>query len=532
MTDEPVPPGAAHDLGQQVIDLLGIPKDEWEIAALLELMGLRDTDARNDYGARDLFDLAARIHLDYQNGRYRWSVERIDAEARAPASRFFSNYAVGFTFALPVALQAGPILKWSYGFPDAGNLDLRIGSAIALGTIASFIFAGGFMQMIARRGEFYLYQAEPSIARWIAMRSWSISLRAILVLLVPALLLNALFSILPWPIVWIAAFYFAALSIKWLNEALKRLVPEKRKSLYMLATGVGLASALAAGRFLHATPIAAGMTGLIVANTLTFVLALWNLYDVVAAYGRRPVVNPPRLMTVVYRTWRFVLYWLLHNTFLFADRIIAWTSATRPEDLPHYGFWVNPRYELGMGLAFLAVLLLHGVVHHATQRFSEEVIVQETRGRSVDRARFIDAMRGDHRRRFLALAGASFAAVAITVILALLLREMPLPPIRVALLATTTMTVFIVATISYVIFMFGLQDILTLLTLSRVEDAVRVVGIALVANVAVGFVCSRAIHYSAAVFGLLSGAIVLTVLASRAMRAVLAELDYHYYAAY
>ena len=54
MTAELVAKDAAHDLGQQVIDLIGIPKDEWEIAAQLEVMGLRDTDARNDYGARDL----------------------------------------------------------------------------------------------------------------------------------------------------------------------------------------------------------------------------------------------------------------------------------------------------------------------------------------------------------------------------------------------------------------------------------------------------------------------------------------------
>jgi hypothetical protein len=92
--------------------------------------------------------------------------------------------------------------------------------------------------------------------------------------------------------------------------------------------------------------------------------------------------------------------------------------------------------------------------------------------------------------------------------------------------------VFIVATVSYVIFMFALQNILILLTLSRVELVVRAVGIALAANVAVGFVCSRAIHYSAAVLGLLTGAIALAVLTGRALRAVLGELDYHYYAAY
>ena len=129
-------------------------------------------------------------------------------------------------------------------------------------------------------------------------------------------------------------------------------------------------------------------------------------------------------------------------------------------------------------------------------------------------------------------AGSSFVAVVIAILVALALRRMPSLPIYDALLTSTTTNVFIVATVSYVIFMFALQNILILLTLSRVELVVRAVGIALALNVTVGFVASRAIHYSAAVFGLLTGAIALAVVASRSLRAVLNELDYHYYAAY
>jgi hypothetical protein len=152
--------------------------------------------------------------------------------------------------------------------------------------------------------------------------------------------------------------------------------------------------------------------------------------------------------------------------------------------------------------------------------------------KSVDTPRVLDAVRGAHRRRFIILAGSSFVAATIAILVALALRQMPSLPIHQALLTSTATNVFIVATISYVIFMFALQNILMLLTLSRVELVVRAVGIALAANVAVGFVCSRAIHYSAAVFGLLTGAIALAFLTSRAMRAVLGELDYHYYAAF
>jgi hypothetical protein len=527
MTAELVARDAAHELGQQVIDLIGIPKDEWEIAAQLEVMGLRDSDARTDYGARDLFDLAARIHLDYQNGRYRWTAEGEDPRDVAPVRRFLKNYFVGLTFSLPMALQAVTMLVWGYGVWGAIEMDLRTGSAIALGFIASYIVTGGFMQTIVRRGLFYLYQEEPDLARWTALRSWSMSVRVVLALLVPALLLNALFSLMPWPIVWTAAAYYVALSILWLNWALLYLV--RKTYLFLLTTAVALAVVLLAAKGFQATPIAANAIGLLVADTLSFALALWNLNRVSA---RRPVVNPPRLTILVYSTSRFFLYGLLYNTFLFADRIIAWTSATGREDFPPYGFWLNVRYELGMDLALIVVMLLSGIVEHATQRFSEELVPREKLVKSLETGGFLDAARREHRTRFVTLAGASLVAVAIAVVVALLLRQMPSLPIHQALLTSTTTNVFIVATISYVIFMFALQNILMLLTLSRVELVVRAVGIALAANVAVGFVCSRAIHYSTAVFGLLTGAIALAFLTSRAMRAVLGELDYHYYAAY
>ena len=71
-------PARTHDLAQQVVDLIGVPKDEWEIAAQLEVMGLRDSDARAEHGARDLFDLARRIYSWVLDGRLRTEIEPED----------------------------------------------------------------------------------------------------------------------------------------------------------------------------------------------------------------------------------------------------------------------------------------------------------------------------------------------------------------------------------------------------------------------------------------------------------------------
>ncbi|MBV8518609.1 MAG: hypothetical protein JO197_14520 [Acidobacteria bacterium] len=522
---------AVHELGQQILDLIGIPKDAWEIAAQLEVLGLRDADARGDYGARDLFDLARRIYDAFQEGRFRWFVEGSDAgDTASPVARFVRNYVTGLTFSLPMALQAVAMLAWGYGVWGAIDMDLRTGSAIALGFIASYIVTGGFMQSIVRRGLFYVYQQEEWLARWTALRAWSIALRIVLGLLVPALLINFLFDMLPWSIVFTAAGYYTALSVLWLNWALLYLV--RKTWLFLVTTAIALAAVLVAAKLFHATPIAANVVGLTVADALSFALALLHLNRLANRSTRTSAVNPPRLAVLVYSTSRFFIYGMLYNTFLFADRILAWTSSTGREDFPPYGFWLNVRYELGMDLALIVVMLLSGVVEHAAQRFSESLIPDEKRVKSLDAQRFLDAARATHGARQRRLGAASAVALFAAALVAIALRGLPSLPIYDALIATTTTRVFVAAALAYVVFLFALQNVLMLLTLSRVELVVRAVGIALVVNVTVGFICSRAIHYSAAVAGLCAGAVVLAVLTERSMRAVLGALDYHYYAAY
>jgi hypothetical protein len=525
-----LPADRAHELGQQIIDLLGIPKDEWEIAAQLEVMGLRDADARSDYGARDLFDLARRIYDGFEDGRFRWFVEGEDPERSTPLLRFLKNYVTGLTFSLPMALQAVAMLVWGYGVWGAIEMDQRTGSAIALGFIGSYVITGGFTQAIVRRGLFYIYQGEEGLARWTVLRAWTRALQIVLALLIPAIAFNAIFGVLPWSMVLIAAGYYAALAILWLNWSLIYLV--RKTWLFLVTTGVALGAVLLAAKTFHASPIVANAAGLAVADILSFALALYHLSALANSSARKSAINPPRLTVLVYSTSRFFLYGLLYNTFLFADRFIAWTSATGREDFPPYGFWLNVRYELGMDLALIVVMLLSGIVEHATQRFSETLVPREKQVKSAAVSQFLDLSRGEQRRRFFALAGASVIAVAAAVGVAMLLRRVPSLPIHQSLLTTTTTRVFACASIAYVVFMFALQNVLMLLTLSRVELVVRAVAIALAVNVAVGFLCSRAIHYSAAVLGLLAGAIVLALLTSRSMKKVLNDLDYYYYAAY
>lgn len=524
---------ALHEVGQTIIDRIGIPKDRWEITAQLEVLGYRDGDARTRFDCQDLFETADRILDLFREGQLAFVLEDVeDAEDVArrtnPLLRFVRHYLDGLMFSLPMVLQAATMLLWGYGLWGAVDLDVRTGSAIALGFIASYIATSGFAWAIVRRGLFYYYQNEGGLARWSALRMWWISIRVAAALAVPALLFNVLYGLLPTDMFLLALAYYLALAVFWLNWALIYLL---RQTHWLLAVmSVSILAVVGAARVLGWPIVAANMIGLVIADVLTFAVALRGLNKWARNGAGKPTVNPPRLTVLVYSSAHVFLYGLLYSAFIFTDRVLAWTSMRGREDFPPYPFWLNARYELGMDLALIVIVLLAGVVEHATHQFSVRLVPGEKRVTSAEpfRAEF----RRFFRKHMAILFVCAIPAVAIAAFAAQALRRFPSPELQETLTSASTTRVFWVAAVSYAIFMFALQAILILMTLSRADLAVRAMAISLLVNVAVGFAISRSVHYSGSVFGLLAGALTLAVLSHRYVGRVFGELDYYYYAAY
>src|SRR5207237_4623687 len=119
-----------------------------------------------------LFDLADRVLTLFRQGRLAFVVPGEDAQRRRNAVlRYLKHYVDGMMFSLPMVLQGSTMLLWGYGLWGALDLDVRTGSAITLGLIASYIVTSGFGWAIVRRGLFYYYQNEGGLARWSALRT-------------------------------------------------------------------------------------------------------------------------------------------------------------------------------------------------------------------------------------------------------------------------------------------------------------------------------------------------------------------------
>jgi hypothetical protein len=519
---------STHELATEVLRHTGTPRDAWEITAHLEVMGLRDADARATYDHRDLFELGRSIYDMVQRGVVAPPAEPHEsAPAPSPVRDFLGHYVAGSIFAVPMLLQAAAILTWGYGLWGALDVDVRIGTAIALGFVASYVLTGGFVQAITRRALFYKFQQEPELARWVVLRGWWIAARVVIGVGVPAgLAFNALYRFLPWDMFVVATLYYVSLSLLWLSWSMVYVTGGRYR--IALVTAAALVVVVVLARYFHWSVIAANTVGLLAASAMSLALGVRAL----GGFTRPTPPNPPRLTVLIYATSSWFLYGLLYNTFIFADRVMAWTARTGREDLPPYSFWLSARYELGLDLALLVVMLLSGVVEASVQTFSQRLVPVEKGLAGGDRARLAEWFLSFHRRRTWLLVPAAFAAVGIARAGVALVAGLPDPDIRVAMTSASAMSAFWMAVVGYTLLMFALQNTLLLLTLSRVELAVRALAWALAVNLTVGFVASRAIDYTGAAAGLVAGAAVLLVLSWREVRRVGARLDYFYYAAY
>lgn len=522
---------AVREIAQQVIDTIGVPHDSYEIAAQLEILGLRDSDARERFGCVDLFDVARRAFGHFERGELRPApVEPTPQESFSGVLRFFRDFARSLTFSLPMLLQGVTLLLTGYGLWGGSQLEMRTATAIALGFIASYIVTGGLTHALIRRGLYYRYQEEGALARWSVWRLYAASLRIVAAAAIALLLLNGIMRWLPWSMTLVALFYYAALALLWLHWSILYLV--ERSIAFVVAVIAGLAVVIVAGRFFALPVVTANLAGLIVANCIAWTVGWYSLRRWAEEGTSTSFVNPPRLAVIVYGTARVFLYGLLFSTFIFADRIIAWSTERGREDFPPYGFWLSARYELGMDFALVVVILLGGVIEFLTRRFSERLVPEQKRTGGAEVQTFAERFASNDRNSLFWICMSALAAVGLSLFAFFSARKIPDPILRESLLSATTTRVFLAASISYALFMVALRDVLVLLTLLRTEMAVRLMATALLVNVVVGFVASRAFHYSAAVFGLLAGAVALLVLSRRTLRSVVRDLDYFYYSAY
>lgn len=536
---ELAPSAPVHDdLIEELVDFVhetvGLPMDTWAVAATLESRGLRDVDAIERYGAKSIFHLAESIYPAIQQR----GLESLAEESRPKPDvlkvtrrflRFVHLYAKGLIFALPMAGQIIAVLVLRYSLWAWLDFDNLTATLVAIGTVGSFLVTGGLVQAVGREGTFYRGQ-ENAILLDRCMRLLVVGGAALAVAVAAlALLSNLLFPFFAWRQLGIVLTYFLLLSPLWLALAV----------LYMLEDHVII---------LGATLLGTGVVHLVMQTTdwgivPSHVLGLLSANGVAVAWSwlrirrMKRTVDPkyrqsrlPRPAVLLHIVEPYLLYGICYFTLLFVDRLVAWSASDYPLPLI---IWFRTPYELGMDWALFSLVFTIAILEFTIHEFSATIIPKEQWLAGRAHARFSADYGRFYRRQVKSLAVGAVLSITVTFLAVSSLRRYDyIMEVNDFFASPVTYFVFFGASVGYSILAFGLLNALFFFSLSQPWVVVRAIAPALVVDLAVGFVASRAIGYEYAVLGLVAGATVFAVRSWASARELFAKLDFYYYAAF
>lgn len=526
-------------LTEEVTRRVGRLEGPAEAVAVLESIGITDDQAR-ELGRADVFQLGYEVfehqHDDPTARRLRLEVEsefrEAELESRRPTSlgkflpRFFLK---GFTFGAPMVIMLFAVLGLLYSLWAYFYFDIPRGTAIAVGIVASYLVTAGFMQAIGRRGLMYLRQDMQILSLKISMLMMILGVVAVIVVGILFWLFLELFPVIAPDEIPVAILYFASLSLLWLGLSIVYML--QQEIWFSIAIAAGIAVVYFLREYLNTSIIVAHQAGIITAAVLGLAIGV-ILLVVKEARLRRGRKQPlagklPRFSVIVYSVAPYFAYGLVYFSFLFTDRIMAWTGRA---DFRQYFFWFQSDYEVGLNWALISLLFSLGVLEFTVYRLGELVPFLSQTHSVLKTRKFTGEITAFYRRSVVAYVIAAIVGTIVAYFLVILL--VPHVELLDTLLNETSVWVFVVASIAYLLVVWSLLNNVFLFSFSRPAFALKAAAAALVVDLVVGFLLSRIFVYWFAVFGLLAGAIVFWAISTYYTVKMLRNLDYYSYSAF
>lgn len=519
---------AIVDLFNEVIEKTSSPQDKYEIAAILESIGWNDIRVQKTFGVEDVFELSSLIwEMVQQKVKSEPFVSAVKLSKLQNIILIVKSFLRGMIFALPMAISVASMLTLKFSLWSYEYLSTEIATSIAIGTILSFITVGGFTQAIARRGFFYLGQGFYNMAKRITYYLMRMGYITSIIVGTIYLLFNLFFYNFTIEMLLITMLYYLFLTFNWLSVTVMYILKREFTFTALITAGIFLVYILF--KILKLNIILSQIISLAFISIVGFMLIVYffNKEEDKKERGIAPVL--PKKSIMMYSLAPFFNYGFLYFTFLFIDRIIAWS--TNNMYMP-YIIWFRGDYELGLDFALLTIILPMGFSEVIVTKLMENL--QRTQKNSM-----IQDMK-DVRKRYIGIYINNTILISSASIISAFLIYAFISYINANSLSIfhttylynkTTYFVFIWGLISYSILVLALTNSIILFSLSQPKMVTKVVTTCLFTNFIMGFLLSRWIDYSYAIFGLFIGCIVFWIGTAYYVLKVLNNLDYYIYAA-
>jgi hypothetical protein len=519
------------ELAVSVLEIAGQPVDAWAVAATLESRGLRDLDAVEQYGRRDVFDLAEAVFARCRQLRGAASAAApVGPPAGLGARRFAKHFARGAFFFVPLALQIISLILFGYSQWAWVHFSLAQASTIALSTGASFVATAGFIQALGYLGPLFAEPGKHRLTEQLTWRWLGLSLAVSFACGGVLVAINALVGAYPSDLVEVGIVYYVMLAGLWLANGVLYML---RAYLAMFVTiAAGLVAVVILREWLDLGIYAAQWIGLgaTVASALGWAAVVLRRRAGRTVGDLRIARFPPRRQ-LLRAAAPFFCFGVIYFALILGDRFVGWSAGNHP--LP---VWFEVRYELGLDWALIAVVAGIAFLEHTVEAFSARL--------EPTQERYLGSERDAHNRDFLrfyrgqlglALA-LSLAGVALAYVAALGLAELgpigELGEIEAYVHGPVTPEVFAWGAAGYVLLALGLLNATVLFSLARPWAVVGAIGAALAVDLAVGIALSRSGPYWHSVIGLAAGCAVFAALSAAAAVRTLKRTDHRFFSAY
>lgn len=505
----------------------GKPLDFWEIAALLEIFGIRDIDAKNEYGFETVFDMANYMTRYIETKKY--PVKSLVNWEELPSFRvrIFKNYIRGLAFAMPMFVQIFFTLSIGYAIWSGMNMDKTKATVIALGTFLALIVTGASAQAIGRKGLFYLKQDENILASNVTKVLFNTGLVLVFTVGFILMLFNFFFEILPSYYFFVLIMFYFLLSFLFLNISVYYMFEEYMKILYFFLAGMVFVY-IAHSIFKIKLP-EAQFVALIILDTIISLFAYKKIRDLKKKNDISEGEGTPRASILFYSLIPFYMYGFLYFVFLVTDRIVAWSSNVEAKP---YFIWFDVPYELGLDWALVTLVLLMGLTEISIHEFMYRINDMIIQYRYKEYQKFND-------RVFLFFKRFNSIYLVLSIIIISVVYFSVYVVYKVTDLTYVenffngyTPFVYWIAAVSYAFMVNGLMNVLFIFSFSRQNFSVKSIAIATFVNITLGMILSRMFGLEYAIFGLLIGSIIFWGLSFNYAINMFKKLEFYYYSSF
>jgi hypothetical protein len=271
------------------------------------------------------------------------------------------------------------------------------------------------------------------------------------------------------------------------------------------------------------------LISLLIVSICSILLVLYFFLTAERKGEKGIAIKLPRFSITLYSIWPYFFYGFLYFSFLFIDRVNAWT---KNEDYMPYIILFRGQYELGLDFALLTIIIPMGVSEVILSKLMLEIEASQKSFLVTESEKLYKQFLRTYKKMSLFIFISSTIS-SIVIYRLLLWYNQTSIRINGENLLNNHVTLFVLfwGIISYVILAYCLMNSVILFALSQANMVVKAIIPSILTNFIIGFLLSRWISYEYAVIGLFVGTVIFCILTTKSLIKVFKNLDYYLYAA-